>query len=223
MLKQDEKVDNIERELATMKEKLNKMEADLNIQEELKNRLSDLESRLENTLDTTRPLTVEDNVQSYASVVKKTVTEISEREERGSNVVIRGLPESSADARQDRFTEDKNNAIAVLQHLNPQITGEDVLNIFRTGKKLEDRPRLAIVKLRNADIRSDVLLNARRGKTPIPGGIKVRPDLTKAERADEDDFFTKLAEAKAANPNADFHVTGPPGSRRYHMQAKNSV
>ena len=155
---------------------------------------------------------------TYASVVKRTVTELAAREVRETNVVINGLPESTVIDRAERMSDEKRSALGVLQHLNPGLSDDDISSVFRTGKKREDRPRLAIVKLRNAEIRADILRKARQSQESIAGGIKVRPDLTKTEREQENEFFGRLKEAKEANPDKVFRVMGPPGNRRFVIE-----
>jgi len=155
---------------------------------------------------------------TYANIVRHTVAELAAREVRDTNVVINGLPESTAKDRTDRLLEEKKSALSALLHLNPGLHDDDICFVFRTGKKQEDHPRLAIVKLKSADIRAQILLKARQSQEHIPSGIKVRPDLTKTERAWEDEFFKKLKDAKEANPDKVFRVRGPPGSRRFTVE-----
>ena len=54
-------------------------------------------------------------VPSYANVVKQTFTEITAREERGTNVVISGLPESLAESREERKVDERREVLQVLQ------------------------------------------------------------------------------------------------------------
>ena len=99
---------------------------------------------------------------TYANIVRHTVAELAAREVRDTNVVINGLPESTVKDRADRLLEEKRSALGALLHLNPGLHDDDICFVFRMGKKQEDHPRLAIVKLKSADIRAKILLKAQQ-------------------------------------------------------------
>ena len=104
---------------------------------------------------------------TYANIVRHTVAELAAHEARDTNVVINGLPESTVKDRADRLSEEKKSALGALLHLNPGLHDDDICFVFRTGKKQEDHPRLAIVKLKSADIRAQILLKARQSQEHI--------------------------------------------------------
>ena len=178
----------------------------------IEKRLLELESKKPAWADVAARATVA-NASSCATIVKRTVTEISSREERESNIVISGLIESKAGTSEERQDEDRKNALITLKSIDTKVNAENIRCIFRTGKKRDDNARLTIVKLNSPELRNNILKNVRH--STIPNGCKVRPDLTKVEREDEDAFFKRLAEVKAEKPDKDFRVVGPPGHRRY--------
>ena len=117
------------------------------------------------------------------------------REEREANLVIRGMAESKAESSEDRKREDRDLAYDTLKNLDEYLKLDDILQIFRTGRKHDAHPRLTIVKLNSVAKRNNILKNARLNTGP--NGCKVRPDLTKAERDDDESFFKKLREENA--------------------------
>ena len=89
----------------------------------------------------------------------------------------------------------KDSIIDTFRHLCPEVEESSIRSFFRVGKAQKDKPRLIVVKLSDAKVRSELIAKSRN--TPIPGNIKIRVDLTRTEREEERKFFKNLKDLEA--------------------------
>jgi len=177
----------------------------------LEKRMDEIERKLEE--GAANGNSVNTDTKSYASVViGHTISELNDREERSRNVVIVGLTESTSTDTEERKRHDREAAMDVFRQIGSSLEAGDIERVFRTGKQ-QDRPRLMVVGLSSTEKRTEILKKTKQSTNLR--GIKVRPDLTKAEREQEKTFFMKLDEAKKSNPGMGFRVYGPPGQRKF--------
>ena len=153
------------------------------------------------------------------TVTSEIYTEIKEREDRRCNVIVSGIAESEARNKDDVFAEERNHLTKLFDDLemNSITTSENVKFKTRLGKREPDKgPRPFLLKFHNANVRDDVLRNARKVSN---SGIRIKPDLTKKEREEDEKFKKNVDDENNKNPtdeSGDFRwkVAGPPGNLR---------
>ena len=99
--------------------------------------------------------------------------------------------------------------------MNPNIS-DSIKFKTRLGVKQAGKQRPFLVKFRNVRTRDDVLQNARK---ITDSGVRMKPDLTKMGREEDENFKKKVDtenEAKPEDDSGDFRwkVAGPPGNLR---------
>ena len=146
------------------------------------------------------------------------MSEIKDREERKHNVIVNGLKESTAVEKAEVQAEENDhlNKLFTDMQLNPETTSQRIKFKTRLGAKQPGKPRPLLLKFHDIHTRDSVLQNGRKVLT---SKIRVKPDLTKRER-DEDEKFKKKVdeenESKPADDSGDYRwkVAGPPGHLR---------
>ena len=146
------------------------------------------------------------------------LSEMKDREARKLNVIINGLKESTA-TEKTQVQEEENvllNGLFGNMQMNVATTTENIKFKTRLGAKQPNKQRPFLVKFRDQRTRDDVLRNARRITT---SGIRIKPDLTKLQREEDEKFKKKVDEDNNDEPSdesGDFRwkVVGPPGDLR---------
>ncbi|ESN92775.1 hypothetical protein HELRODRAFT_164888 [Helobdella robusta] len=110
-----------------------------------------------------------------------TISELQEREKRKKNIIIYGVPESSAPNPTDKRTEDEAKTKKIMKVV-------DKVNIKaayskRLRSKDTTKPSPLLVDLTDASLRNPVLLAAKKFRD-VEGfkSVYISPDLTEAER-----------------------------------------
>ena len=204
----------------------------------LNGRLAKLEKEVKSVKDdvsslTDRQSSTEKDVQAIQSEIKSlketpkesdnsedVLAEMKDREERKLNVIINGVKESTA-SEKDQVQEEENNMLNELitnMQLDVAPTTEKIKFKTRLGPKKAGMQRPFLVKFRDQGTRDKVIRNAQKITTP---GIRIRPDLTKRQR-EEDEKFKRNVDAENRTDTelkdeaGDFRwkVAGPPGNLR---------
>ena len=157
--------------------------------------------------------------------VKKDVkSEMTQREERGSNIVIYGLDETVEEDAALWRAKEQTKVEDVIQKLGVQVKG-DVAVKFRAGKKREvgEKPRPMIVNVSDDETRVSILRNAPRlSRIQETRKVFFAPDLTWQQREEErknenalkEEVAKKTEEAKNGGGEKWFRVVGARGRRR---------
>ena len=158
--------------------------------------------------------------------VKKDVrTEMTQREERGSNVVVYGLDETVEEDAALWRAKEQTKVEDVIQKLGVQVRG-DVTVKFRAGKKRAEgeKPRPMIVKVDDDETRVNIFRNAPRlSRMDETKKVYFAPDLTWQQREEEkknelalkEEAAKKTEEAKNGGGGGKwFRVVGTRGRRR---------
>ena len=146
------------------------------------------------------------------------LSEIKDREERKHNVIVNGLQESTATEKAALQVEENEHLDKLFtdMQLNPDTTSQRIKFKTRLGAKQPGKPRPLLVKFHDVHTRDSVLQNGRKVLT---SKIRIKPDLTKAERAEDEKFKKKVDEENKSKPTDDsgdyrWKVAGPPGNLR---------
>jgi hypothetical protein len=198
--KLEQDVENVKEDITTLQTKQGSMDDEVT---DLKNKFSELRD------DVTGKST---NDQS------EVLLEMKDREERKCNVIINGMKESAATEKEQVYAEENqllNNLFNDMQ-MDAGSTSEKIKFKTRLGPKQPGKSRPFLVKFRDHGTRDSVLRKA--SKLPV-GGARIKPDLTKKQREEDEKFKRKLDEDNEAEPtdeSGDFRwkVAGPPGNLR---------
>lgn len=157
--------------------------------------------------------------------VKKDVrTEMTQREERGSNVVVYGLEETKEDDAAQWRAKEQQKVEDIIAKLGVTVAG-DVTVKFRAGKKRGEgeKPRPVIVKIDDDETRLSIFRNAPRlSRMDETKRVFFAPDLTwqqreedrKNETALKEEAARKSEEAKNGGRGKKYIVVGARGRRR---------
>ena len=146
------------------------------------------------------------------------LTEIKDRDERKFNLIVNGVKESNATEKPEVQQEENEllNQLFSDMQMNAETTSDNIQFKTRLGTKQAGRNRPFLLKFRDQRTRNDVLRNARK---VLESGIRVRPDLTKLQRQEDEKFRKTVDEENSVNPEDDsgeyrWKVAGPPGNLR---------
>ena len=139
-----------------------------------------------------RPTGAEQVVLTVAEVQSKVLEELEEAEEkkrRANNLVIYNVPESDRDKAEERVEVDETWCLGVFSDcLGVRVEKDDVERVIRLGKRPEggqNRPRPVLLKLKNQNLKWEVLENAKKLKnagSPTYRKIGIAKDMTRRER-----------------------------------------
>ena len=157
--------------------------------------------------------------------VKKDVKmEMTQREERGCNVVVYGIEETTDDDAAQWKVKEQKKVEDVIHKMGVQVNG-DLTVKFRAGKKREagEKPRPLIVKVADDETRVSIFRNAPRlSRMDETKRVFFAPDLTWQQREEErknenalkEEAARKSEEAKNGGGEKWFRVVGARGKRR---------
>ena len=133
---------------------------------------------------------------------EKCQKEKEELEKRKCNIAVSNLPESQAASGEERKQED----IALLTDIIKEELKicVKVENSFRVGKRLENKPRMLIVKLESEAIKWDVLKMAkvlRESENEMIKNVYINKDLTLQEREKNKKLREELKQRRAQGEN----------------------
>ena len=208
------KAAELERKL--LAERVEKME---NRSEQVKDRIVGMEKEIETGME-----------KAKEEVKNEMATEMKDREERESNVVVYGIQESKAQEAKDRKEEDGRRIRKMAEVIGVEIRGEIEVK-FRAGKRREaegeeeeSRPRPMVVRIEDEETRQRLLQNARKlAREEEWRKVFVSPDLTwqqreearKEEKRLREEAENKTEEAKnGGREGGRYVVVGPRGRRR---------
>lgn len=100
--------------------------------------------------------------------------------------------------------------------LDPTNTSDNVKFKARLGTKEPGRQRPLLLKFHDVRVRNDVLRNATK---ITASGVRIKPDLTKKQRQEDEEFKKTLDEENKSNPKDEsgdyrWKLAGPPGNLR---------
>ena len=170
---------------------------------------------------------VESGMEKAKEEVKKDMgREIKDREERGQNIVLYGLEESSREEAEERKEEDRERVKEVMKALGMEQKAGEIEVRFRAGKKSTEsgaRPRPLIVKVNDDETRERIHRDARKlARAPETKNVFVAQDLTWAQREEakkeekrlREEADRKTEEARKEGKEGKFLVVGQRGRRR---------
>ena len=172
---------------------------------------------------------MEKEVESGMTKAKKEAieemkTEMTEREEKSTNVVVYGLAEATTDDTKARKDHDAKKMRELMTEIGIGANDEAEV-LYRAGKKQPDKVRPMVVRVANDDTRENIFRNARK-LARSPGDewhrVFVSADLTwqqreearKKEKELRDEATKKSEEAKNGGKTGKFVVIGQRGKNR---------
>lgn len=158
-------------------------------------------------------------LEKTSTVQNDILSEMKDRDERKHNIIINGITESTAEEKKDIFTEENESLNKMFRDMkmDPVTTSQRIKFKTRLGEKpTNNKPRPFLVKFQDVHIRNKVLQN---GRNLVTSDIRIKPDLTKLEREEDENFKKRVDEENDKKPkdnSGDFRwkVAGPPGNLR---------
>ena len=209
MKKLNGRLANIEKDVKEVKVNVEEIQTKQKTTEEVVDKLKTDVNKIRESVDS-----------KSSSVSAEVLAEMKDRDERKNNaviIVIIGIKESSSDDKA-QVHADENEILTQLfsdMGLNPD-TSANIKFKTRLGAKEAGKQRPFLLKFHDVRVRNDVLRNAKKIATP---GVRIKPDLTKKQR-EEDDLFKKSVDeenkSKPKDDSGDFRwkLSGPPGNLR---------
>ena len=148
------------------------------------------------------------------------MSELNERKQRELNLVIYGVKESDSEIREDRIYYDRQKVREIGAKCDVILHTEDIGKTVRLGKFDKDRrKRPILVTLKSLDSKRNILRGARNLKDEDSNSelraVRIANDLTRAEREQEKQLFTKAKELQEQESgDYIYRVRGPPWARR---------
>jgi len=166
--------------------------------------LCDHNDQLQNQINTTVSSlnTASEQVQTLPYVPSSNpaefVDEYLNRERRKMNLVIHGLPESSATSSSERQLADSNSFVGLVDS-EFKISNLEIGKCFRLGKRKNDKPRPLLVMLTDISVKRQILRNAKllRNSNSYKS-VFISPDLTQQEREVSKKLHNELKRRKQA-------------------------
>ena len=146
------------------------------------------------------------------------LSEMKDREERKHNVIVNGLSESNASDRAE--SQEAENAMLTdlfnKMGMNAESTNGNVKFKTRLGAKGPGRKRPFLIKFHDQRVRNEVL---RKAKEITASGIRIRPDLTRLQRQEDEKLRKAVDDENNSKPKDEsgeyrLKVAGPPGNLR---------
>ena len=165
---------------------------------------------------------LEAKIASNTNNVKAaTMNEAEQRMKRRKNVLLFGVPESTAATPAERISHDKAELGKVLDIVNAseKIKEDGAKRVTRVGKATPGNPRPLRVELKSEDQREELLEKSRILREDDEQPVKMKPDLTKMQQ-DQDKALRKevddLNKEKPRDDDGPFYwrIGGPPGELR---------
>ena len=146
--------------------------------------------------------------------------EMKDCEDRKHNILLIGMKESTAAEKAEVLAEENGFLGQMFQDMgmDPADTSTNIKFKARLGhKELGKPPRPFLLKFRSVNVRDKVLQNAKKIKDS--SSIRIKPDLTKKEREEDEKFKKAIDEENKTEPKdemGDFRwkLAGPPGNLR---------
>jgi len=206
MIKIEKSIESIEKGQASDRSKI----------DDLEQRLQDVEKQKQTWADVASAANKSQGAQiPEKNVLGRVLLEIDEIEQKKQNLVIHRLHESIGETNEAKTEQDITTAIKLINSIVPEskpITSEDIVYARRIGRRpdADAKPRPLVVRLTTQLKRDLIMSNAPK----LHGINRISPDLTKAERANEETFFKNLQALKSSGNGKTYKVVGPPGYRK---------
>lgn len=117
---------------------------------------------------------------------------------------IRGAPESLKHQLPDKISDDKQLVANILGKLNPSVPTASIVNVFRTGKKSENKSRILKVVLSSCDAVDTVVKSYNHLRATSPDQmpeISISRDRTFSDRQSIREVYQELRTRQASDPN----------------------
>jgi hypothetical protein len=133
-------------------------------------------------------------------------------------VIVLGIKESSSTEKAVIHAEE-NDLLDKLfsdMEINQTSTSDSIKFKARLGLKEPGKQRPFLLKFHDVRVRDNVLRNAAKITTR---GVRVKPDLTKKQREEDEEFKKKVDDENESKPNDEsgdyrWKIAGPPGNLR---------
>ena len=181
------------------------------VQEAVTNKINTIESDVSRT-NTKTPMDSEEQTS-----VTAVMEEINERKKREKNMLIFGIPESTADDPTERQTYDLNQVNELFTDCDITLDPANIENCKRLGKYNAEKTRPILTALQSVDVKVTLFKNMYKAKKmPKYEKVGVSNDLTKTERQEEKKLFSLAQELQQKEGKGEFlfKVKGPPWARR---------
>jgi len=160
-----------------------------------------IQLRLEHKVDQLRNNMDEPVALAVQGVIQEDKAEEMEIEHRKKNVIVHGVPESEAEAPEERISDDLSVLAAMFQEV--KVEDIQVESVVRLGKKASDpaqRPRPMKLVLNSEGSKISLLKNAKNLREKQEGGwskVFIHQDLTPKQREARKPLVAELKERKA--------------------------
>ena len=145
------------------------------------------------------------------------LAEIKDREERKHSVIVLGIKESAA-TEKTQIHADENQILDKMfsDMAIPTLSSDNLKFKARLGSKEPGKQRPFLLKFHDVRVRDGVLRNS--SKITIPG-VRVKPDLTKKQREEDERFKQSVDDENRSKPSDEsgdyrWKIAGPPGNLR---------
>ena len=204
--KLNQRMVNAEERIQTTSDNLDIAKEDINT---VKGRVSNLEEQRD---------------QDVAKTKDSVFEELSDRENRKTNLVFHNIPESTSLEADDRKEADSESVLDITKTIKLKLNQEKDIKFMTRLGTARDRPSTAaprplLVGWNKEAVKYSILKNARLLKGSKHEKISIVPDLTQRQRDDEDKL-RKEAERLNANLseedslNWEWKLVGPRGCRK---------
>ena len=170
----------------------------------------------------TKTASLEAKIDSNTNNVKAaTMHEAEQRMKRRKNVVLYGVPESTAATPPDRISHDKQELNKVLEIVGASegIKEDGSKRLTRVGQVKPGNPRPLRVELKKEDQRDELLEKSRILREDDQQPIRIKPDLTKMQQDQDKALRQEVDDLNKNKPQDDdgpfyWRIGGPPGELR---------
>ena len=145
------------------------------------------------------------------------LSEMKDRDERKCNIIIHGMKESNASEKEDVHRQENEQLHSIFHDMQADADRavDGIKFRSRLGAKQPGKHRPFLVKFHDHRVKEEVMRKTKNA----PEGIRIKPDLTKKQREEDEKFKRSLDEENKAEPkdeSGDFRwkLAGPPGNLR---------
>ena len=207
--------------------------------DQLTERVGNVESRIQKTDDNVSKVT--DDVSTMKERIgnledsraadetrfqNNLLDELDTRENKKTNLVFHGIPESTSDRAEERKEADSLAVLDISKTIKLKLNMERDMKFMTRLGAIRDRdesanPRPLLVGWNEEETKKSILSNARYLKGSKFEKVSIVPDLTKLQR-DKEERLRKEAESlnsklsREDSLNFEWRLVGPRGARRLH-------
>lgn len=174
--------------------------------EEMNEKLKDMEEKWEKfrfeivheTIGKVKAEISADIVMQTTECVMRQIKEDQERIKRKENIIMYNVPESDKEDNEERIQEDHDKAKDLIDN-SLHVKGYAMEKLVRLGKKMENRNRPLLIKLRNEREKWEIIKNAKNLKDErdvLKKKVGISLDLSEKEREHEKKLRNELKERR---------------------------